>query len=36
MKGYKAFEEGMICKGKQYTENTVFEEENAEICQIRH
>lgn len=33
MKGYKAFEKGMICKGKQYTENTVFEEENAEICQ---
>ena len=33
MKGYKAFEKGMICKGKQYAENTVFEEENAEICQ---
>ena len=33
MKGYKAFEKGMICNGKQYAENTVFEEESAEICQ---
>ena len=32
MKGYKAFEKGMICRGKQYTENTVFEEDVAEIC----
>ncbi len=32
MKGYKAFEKGLICKGKQYAENTVFEEEKAEIC----
>ena len=32
MKGYKGFEKGLICRGKQYTENTVFEEENAEIC----
>ena len=32
MKGYKAFEKGMICRGKQYAENTVFEEEEAEIC----
>ena len=32
MKGYKAFEKGMICRGKQYAENTVFEEEKAEIC----
>ena len=32
MKGYKAFEKGMICRGKQYSENTVFEEEKAEIC----
>ena len=32
MKGYKAFEKGMICKGKQYAEKTVFEEESAEIC----
>ena len=33
MKGYKAFEKGMICKGKQYAENTVFEEESAKICE---
>ena len=32
VKGYKGFEKGLICKGKQYAENTVFEEENAEIC----
>ena len=32
MKGYKAFSKGLVCKGKQYAENTVFEEENAEIC----
>ena len=32
MKGYKAFEKGLVCKGKQYAENTIFEEENAEVC----
>ena len=32
MKGYKAFEKGMICRGKQYTENTIFVEKKAEIC----
>ena len=32
MKGYKAFNKGMICRDKQYAENTIFEEENAEIC----
>ena len=32
MKGYKAFEKGLICRGKQYAENTVFEEKNAYIC----
>ena len=32
MKGYKAFEKGLICKGKQYTENTVFEEKGGNIC----
>ena len=31
MKGYKGFEPGLICRGKQYAENTVFEEE-AKIC----
>ena len=33
MKGYKAFKKGMICRGKQYAENTVFEEESAKICE---
>ena len=33
MKGYKAFEKGLICRGKQYAENTVFEEDNAKICE---
>ena len=32
MKGYKGFEPGLICRGKQYAENTVFEEEEAKIC----
>lgn len=32
MKGYKAFGKGMICRGKRYSENTVFEEEKAEVC----
>ena len=32
MKGYKGFNKGLICRGKKYEENTVFEESNAEIC----
>ena len=32
MKGYKGFAPGLVCRGKQYAENTVFEEETAEIC----
>ena len=32
LNGYKAFEPGMICKGKQYQENTDYEEEGGEIC----
>lgn len=31
MKGYKAFSRGLICRGIQYAENSVFEE-NTEIC----
>ena len=31
-KGFKAFNKGLICRGKQYAENTVFEEGKAEIC----
>ena len=33
MKGYKGFSPGMVCRGKQYAENTEFEEEKATICQ---
>ena len=32
MKGYKGFSKGLVCRGKQYEENTVFEEAKAEIC----
>ena len=32
MKGYKGFDKGLVCRGKQYAENTVFEEEEAVIC----
>lgn len=39
MKGYKAFRKGMICAPdkqhvKQYAENTVFEEDSAEVCKL--
>ena len=30
--GYKAFDPGMICNGKQYAENTVFAEAGANNC----
>ena len=33
MKGYKGFNPGLICKDKQYRENTVFEEPEAKICE---
>lgn len=33
MKGYKAFRKGLICRDKQYAENTIFEEEKAKICE---
>ena len=32
MKGYKGFNKGLVCRGKQYAENTVFEEDSAVIC----
>ena len=31
-KGFKGFKKGLVCRGKQYTENTVFEEPEAVIC----
>ena len=33
IKGYKAFKRGMICKGKQYEENTTYEENGNKICE---
>ena len=33
MKGYKGYNQGLICRDKQYKENTVFEEERADICE---
>ena len=32
-RGFKGFDPDMKCRGKQYAENTVFEEEKAEMCQ---
>ena len=32
MKGFKGFNKGLICRGKQYEENTAFEEDAAKIC----
>ena len=31
-KGYKAYKPGLICRGKQYAENTDFEEQGGNIC----
>ena len=31
--GYKGFEKGLVCKGKQYAENTIFEEPEAVVCE---
>ena len=30
--GFKGFDPGLICRGKRYAENTVFEEPEAELC----
>ena len=31
-KGYKAYEPGLVCRGKQYAENTTFEEKGGNLC----
>ena len=31
---FKAFNKGMTCNGKQYAENTVFEEPEADLCRV--
>ncbi|MDE6150315.1 MAG: hypothetical protein K2F81_09560 [Ruminococcus sp.] len=33
MKGYKGFDKDLKCREKQYKENTIFEEDKAEICE---
>ena len=33
-KCYKGFEKGLVCRGKQYAENTVFEEDKAIVCSM--
>lgn len=35
MKGYKAFNKGLVCRGKRYAENTVFEEKKCRNLQKR-
>ena len=31
--GYKGFGKGLVCRGKQYAENTIFEEPEAVVCE---
>ena len=31
--GYNGFEKGLVCRGKQYAENTIFEEPEAVVCE---
>ena len=31
--GYKGFRKGLVCRGKQYAENTIFEEPEAVVCE---
>lgn len=31
--GYKGFEKGLVCRNKQYKENTIFEEPEAILCE---
>lgn len=33
IKGYKGFNKGLICRDKQYAENTVFNEDRATLCE---
>ena len=36
MKGYKAFNKGLTCRGKHYQENMVYEEDGADYWRILH
>lgn len=33
IKGYKGFNKGLVCRDKQYAENTVFDEDRAALCE---
>jgi hypothetical protein len=33
IKGYKGFNKGLVCRDKQYAENTVFDEDDAVLCE---
>lgn len=33
IKGYKGFNKGLVCRDKQYAENTVFNEDEATLCE---
>lgn len=33
IKGYKGFNKGLVCRDKQYAENTVFNEDKATLCE---
>lgn len=33
IKGYKGFNKGLVCRDKQYAENTVFNEDKAALCE---
>lgn len=33
IKGYKGFNKGLICRDKQYAENTTFKEDSATLCE---
>ena len=33
IKGYKGFDKGLVCRNKQYAENTTFKEDSATLCE---
>lgn len=35
MKGYKGFSKGLVCRGKQYAENTVYALKNGKFVAVK-